>query len=118
MPPKSRSRNITTTVTEAEYQLVATLAANERRTISSFVHDSLFRQLAETPSSAADSSAILLAEIIALRETVVNLLFNLSQGVSVDGQLSTHEIQQLIERIDKRSLAAALAKLKGEGHKN
>jgi len=44
---------------------------------------------------------------------VVTLLFNLSQGVSADGQLTTQAINQLIERVDKRSHAAAIQKLKG-----
>jgi hypothetical protein len=69
--------------------------------------------LGETGASAADPAAVLLAEVIALRETVVTLLFNLSQGVSADGQLTTQAINQLIERVDKRSHAAAIAKLKG-----
>jgi hypothetical protein len=118
LPPSSRTRNITTTVTEAEYQQIVSLAAKKKRSISAFVHDSLFEQLSETDASAADPTAVLLAEVIALRETVVTLLFNLSQGVGADGQLTTQAINQLIERIDKRSHAAAIAKLKGEGHGN
>ena len=113
MPPNLRTRNITTTVTEAEYQQIAALAAKQKRSISAFVHDSLFEQLGETDASAAEPTEILLAEIIALRETVVNLLFNLSQGVGASGQLSTQAINQLIERVDKRSHAAAIQKLKG-----
>ena len=118
MPPNSRTRNITAVVTEAEYKLIVSLAAKQRRSISAFVHDSLFEQLGETHASAADATAVLLAEVIALRETVVTLLFNLSQGVSADGQLTTQAIHQLVERIDKRSHAAAMAKLKGESDEN
>lgn len=114
MSPKSRTRNITAAVTEAEYQLVASLAAKKRQSISSFVHDSLLEQLNGSGASAADPNVLLLAEIIAQRETLVTLLFNLSQGVGVDGQLTTQAIQQLVERIDKRSHAAALTKLRGE----
>ena len=114
MSPKSRTRNITAAVTESEYQLIVSLAGKKRRSVSAFVHDSLFDRLGETEASVEDPSAVLLAEIIALRETVVTLLFNLSQGVGADGQLTTQAIQQLVERIDKRSHAAALAKLKGE----
>ena len=118
MPPNSRTRNITAAVTEAEYQLIASLAAKKKRSISAFVHDSLFEQLSETHASAADPTAVLLAEVIALRETVVTLLFNLSQGVSKDGQLTAQAIHLFVERIDKRSHAAAIAKLKGENHEN
>ena len=113
MRPNSRTRNLTTTVTEAEYQLIVTLATQKRRSISAFVHDSLFERLGATDVPAADPTIVLLAEVIALRETVVTLLFNLSQGVSADGQLTTEAINQLVERIDKRSHAAANRKLKG-----
>ena len=113
MHPNSRTRNITATVTEAEYQQIVSLAAKKKRSISAFVHDSLFEQLRETDASAADPTAVLLAEVIALRETVVTLLFNLSQGVGADGQLTTQAINLLIERIDRRSHAAAIAKLQG-----
>jgi uncharacterized protein (DUF1778 family) len=118
LPPNSRTRNITATVTESEYQLIVSLAAKKKRSISAFVHDSLFELLNETHASAADPTAVLLAEVIALRETVVTLLFNLSQGVGADGQLTAQAIQQLVERIDKRSHAAAMDKLKGESHEN
>lgn len=118
MPPKSRTRNITTTVTEAEYQLIVSLAAKQKRSVSAFVHDFLFERLKETDASAADPTAVLLAEVIALRETVVTLLFNLSQGVGANGQLTTQAINQLIERVDKRSHAAAIQKLEGQSDGN
>ena len=113
MPPKSRTRNLTAAVTESEYHLVVSLAAKQKRSVSAFVHDSLFERLGATDVPAADPTIVLLAEVIALRETVVTLLFNLSQGVSADGQLTTEAINQLVERIDKRSHAAANRKLKG-----
>jgi hypothetical protein len=116
--PNSRTRNITATVTEAEYQQIVSLAAKKKRSISAFVHDSLFEQLSETDVSVADPTAVLLSEVIALRETVVTLLFNLSQGVGAHGQLTTQAIHQLVERIDKRSYAAAMEKLKGESDEN
>lgn len=114
MSPTPRKRNLTTTVTEDEYQLIASLAAKKRQSLSAFVHDFLLEQLHQSGASSADPNVLLLAEMIAQRETVVSLLFNLSQGVGADGQLSAQAIQQLVERIDKRSHAAALARLRGE----
>jgi hypothetical protein len=74
-------------------------------TLSEWVRDVL---LASSPGAGAEAAdQVLLAELLALRTILINLLFSVSKGEPV----TPEQMQALIERADKDKMRRALERL-------
>lgn len=90
--PALRAKSISTKVTEAEYAQLEALAAG--RSMSEWTRDVLLATAERAHAAQADQA--LMAEMLALRTILVNLLFKLARGAS----MTADEMKQLIERAD------------------
>ena len=86
---------------EAEYAALEARARASNLTLSEWVRDVL---LASSPEAG---SQVVLAEVLALRTILMNLLFSIARGEAV----TPEQMQALIERADKDKVRRALEKL-------
>jgi hypothetical protein len=98
--PSLRTKSISTKVTDEEYAQFEALAGEQ--TISEWARDVLLKV---TKPNAAEQTV--LAELLALRTILLNMLFAVSQGQT----LTAEEMQQLIERADQNKLSKARQRL-------
>ncbi len=104
--PALKTRSVGTRVTDDEYARLETLAGDQ--TVSEWVRAVLLRQAA--PSTASPAEEILLAELLALRTILLNLLFRIVAGEKITAQ----EMRQLIERADQDKSEKANRHLQGK----
>jgi hypothetical protein len=97
-----RCRAITTNVTEEEYALFE--ARKGGTTVSEWAHDVLVRT-----ATAPAEGPVILAELLAVRALLLNLLYKMSNGTL----LTPDEMQRLIDRADADKAAKAQARLAG-----
>ena len=95
-----RTRSIGTKVTEDEYATIASWP--EGQTLSEWVRDVLLATVTPRPADH-----VLLAEVLALRTIVLNLLFAVASGDTP----TTDVMKRLIERADEDKIAKALERL-------
>ena len=95
-----RTRGITIKVTDEEYESLARLASGKR--VTAWVHEVV---LATTTPRPVDH--VVLAEVIALRTIVLNLLFAVAAGEVP----TTEAMKRLIQRADDEKLRKALERL-------
>lgn len=95
-----RNKSISTKVTDEEYARFEALAGEQ--TISEWTRDALLKTADPSP---ADQTIV--AELLALRMILLNLLFSLANHQSV----TEDEMQDVIRRADARKLAKALERL-------
>jgi len=95
-----RTRGITIKVTDEEYEALARLASGQR--VTAWVHEVV---LATTTPRPVDH--VVLAEVIALRTIVLNLLFAVAAGEVP----TTEAMKRLIQRADDEKLRKALERL-------
>ena len=100
-----RGRSVGTKVTEEEYAQLVALAGG--RSLSEWVREILLQ--AEERSRARVADERLMAEVLALRTILLNVLFKLSNGEKITAQ----EMQQLINRADADKLKKAAERLSG-----
>jgi hypothetical protein len=94
-----------TKVSDAEYAALEARARASNLTLSEWVRDVL---LASPPEAGAEAdSQVVLAELLALRTILMNLLFSISRGEA----MTPEQMQALIERADKDKVRRALEKL-------
>lgn len=105
-PPILRTKSVTTKVTEAEYARLEERAALAGLNLSEWIRRRLLGD--EEPGGGAGS--VVLAELLALRTILMNLLFSISRGEVV----TPEQMQALIERADKDKVRRALEKLASE----
>ncbi len=98
-PSILRTKSVTTKVTEAEYARLEELAALAGVNLSEWIRGRLLRD--EQPSG--ESEGVVLAEVLALRTILMNLLFSISRGEPVTAE----QMQALIERADAGKVAKA-----------
>ncbi|MGH9685757.1 MAG: hypothetical protein ACRD5K_01515 [Candidatus Acidiferrales bacterium] len=98
--PTPRTRSISTKVTEEEYAHFEALAGAQ--TISEWAREVLLR--ASKPSPADQT---MVAELLALRMILLNVLFSIANHESVTGE----DMQDIINRADTCKLAKALERL-------
>jgi hypothetical protein len=84
----SRTKCITTKVTDEEYARLEELAGTQ--TMSEWVRTVLFK------AAALSAEPVVLAEVLAFRTIVLNLLFKISNGQPVTAE----DMQRLIDRAD------------------
>jgi len=95
-----RTRSIGTKVTEDEYATIARWP--DGQTLSEWVRDVLLATVTPRPADHA-----LLAEVLALRTIVLNLLFALASGDTP----TTDAMKRIIERADEDKIPKALERL-------
>jgi len=101
--PPLRTKSVGTKVTDAEYAALETHARAGGLTLSEWVRDVL---LGIGRPGDVDTE-VLLAEVLALRTILINLLFSMSKGEP----MTAEGMQGLIERADKDKVRRALEKL-------
>ena len=101
--PPLRTKSVGTKVTDAEYAALETHARAGGLTLSEWVRDVL---LGIGRPGDVDTE-VLLAEVLALRTILINLLFSMSKGEP----MTAEGMQGLIERADKDKARRALEKL-------
>jgi len=93
-------------VTESEHAALEEAAARAGLTLSDWCREALTTAARETTGTPAEEAV--LAEVIALRTALLNLMFSLAKGepVTADG------MQKLIERADANKLERARERLR------
>ena len=98
--PTPRIKSISTKVTEEEYAQFEALAG--ARTISEWAREVLLRASKPSPSDQT-----IVAELLALRMILVNVLFSIANREP----LTSEDMQDMINRADASKLAKALDRL-------
>jgi len=101
--PSFRTKSVGTKVTDEEYARFEALAAGQ--SMSEWVRDTLLA--ADRPASASPADEALMAELLALRTILLNVLFKVANGEKV----SAEAMQQLIDRADGDKLKKAAERL-------
>jgi hypothetical protein len=102
---KLRTKTISTKVTEDEFTRLEQLATTSGQSMSEWSRQVLLEQL--DPIQASPTEEILLAEILALRNILVNLAHAQNQGE----RLSLEQIHQLLAKADKIKSRKAVERL-------
>lgn len=102
-----RDRSLGTKLTDVEYAQVEAAALRAGVGLSEWCR----RTVLNAAQSGSDETAIavLLAELLALRAVLLNLMFRMRTG----GELTREEMRQLIERADRDKHKRAAELLKG-----
>jgi hypothetical protein len=96
----ARTRGISTKVTEDEYRLLEARAGGT--TVSEWARDVLLKA-----ATAPPEGPVILAELLALRSLVLNLLYKLSTGIPITAE----EMERLIHRADAEKASKAQTRL-------
>ena len=99
-----RSKTVSTKVADAEFEQMEQLAAASGQSMSEWVRLVLLAQL-------NPASEVILAEILALR----NILINLAHAQHKGERLTLGDIQELIKEADTMKLRKAAERLKVQG---
>jgi hypothetical protein len=100
-----RSRSVGTKVTEDEYHRLVAASQSRGLNLSEWSREALLRAtVADLPTAAEQT---LLAELLALRTIVGNLMYQLTSG---DAKVSPEQFKEIIHRADsdKRKRAASV----------
>lgn len=98
--PTPRTKSISTKVTEGEYAQFEALAGTQ--TISEWAREVLLRASKPSPSDQT-----IVAELLALRMILVNVLFSIANREP----LTSEDMEDMINRADASKLAKALDRL-------
>ena len=98
------TKSVGTKVSEAELALLEARAKSSGLTLSTWVRRSLLAVPGEEKSSVGE---VALAEVLALRTILINLMFSVSQGKPVTAEST----QSLIDRTDADKMVRALERL-------
>jgi hypothetical protein len=101
MKPPSRTHSIGTKVTEEEFTRLQACAAERGLSVSEWCREVLLDSTNNTHSSPTEQ--IVLAEVIALRTIVANLIY----AFTSDGKVTRDQMVAFIERADKSKLKRA-----------
>ncbi len=104
MKPPLRTKSVGTKVSEAEFALLEERARNAGMRLAEWVREAL---LAAPVESDSDASAVMLAELLALRSLFLNLSFRAAKGEPV----SEDEMRGLIDRADATKMQRARERL-------
>jgi hypothetical protein len=100
-----RTKSIGVKVTEADFSRLQTLAEAQGKPMGEWCRDVLLTTAEVEKPSAGEQ--ILLAEVLALRTILLNVLFAMASAKT----LTAEEMTKLIERADREKLTKALALL-------
>lgn len=108
--PPLRTKTLGTKVSEEEFAKLEALASERGLTLSEWCRETLLANVNRQEEKSADSggaSHALMAELVALRAILLNVLFKLANGQT----LTAEEMQQLIDRADSDKLKKARERL-------
>jgi hypothetical protein len=110
--PELRTRSAGAKVTEKEYVEIEKLAASRGLNVGEWCRETLLARVnGQEPRPATDCAGAgqvaLMAELVALRAILLNVLFKLAQGQTLTAQ----EMQGLIDRADSDKLRKARERL-------
>jgi hypothetical protein len=109
--PPLRTKTLGTKVSEEEFAQLETAASERGLTLSEWCRETLLASVnGQGEKSAADSSGTgqaLMAELVALRAILLNVLFKLANGEKPTAE----EMQRLIDRADADKLKKARERL-------
>lgn len=107
--PPLRTKTVGTKLSEAEYAQLEDAARKQGQTLSEWCRQTLLASVNQQSSNAhpATASQALMAEFLALRTILLNVLYKQAQGE----KLSAEEMQRLIERADTDKLKKAQTRL-------
>lgn len=113
--PPLRTKSVGTKVSEAEYVALEGCARGRGLKLSEWVRDVLLSAARDGEAGAVAGpragDGVLLAEVLALRAILMNLLFSIGKGETV----TPEQMQSLIERADAGKAAKAAKLLSGAG---
>ena len=109
--PTSRTKTVSTKVSEEEYTQLEAQAAERGMSLSEWCREVL--QAGLKPPAASPTEEILLAELIALR----TILLNVQYGQASGEPLSRERMQGLIDHADASKLARARERLQPQPEK-
>src|SRR5579862_2626702 len=105
MKTATRTRSVGTKVTEEEYLQVEASAFGQGISISEWCRSALQQKARGTRSTEAEET--LLAEVLALRMILVNLLFTVARGE----RMTADDMQAIIDRADSAKARRAADRL-------
>jgi hypothetical protein len=116
--PPLRTKTLGTKVSEEEFALLEAAASERGLTLSEWCRETLLARvngqgeksaadLSSAIASAAGAGQALMAEVVALRAILLNVLFKQANGQT----LTAEEMQRLIDRADADKLKKAQARL-------
>ena len=109
--PPFRTKTLGTKVSEEEFAQLETAASERGLTLSEWCRETLLGSVNGQEEKSADSSgtgqAALMAELVALRAILLNVLFKQANGQN----LTAEEMQRLIDRADSDKLKKARERL-------
>ena len=114
MKPPLRTKTLGTKVSEEEFAQLEAAASARGLTLSEWCRETLLGSVngeeeksAQLPSTGGTGQAALMAELVALRAILLNVLFKLAQGEKPTAE----EMQRLIDRADSDKLRKARERL-------
>jgi hypothetical protein len=110
--PSLRTKSIGTKVTEGEYTKLERAAQERGKTLSEWCREIMLASVDGSPSKdqphlAGDGQAVM-AEVVALRTILLNVLFKQANGESITAE----QMQKLIERADADKMKKATERLR------
>jgi hypothetical protein len=92
----ARTRSVGTKLTEAEHAQVETAAARRGLTVGEWSREELLRVAGAPGPAATAAEQMVMAEVLALRTVVLNLVYDLARGTPVDAE----RMEQVIAKAD------------------
>ena len=108
--PPLRTKTLGTKVSEEEFAQLEAAASERGLTLSEWCRETLLASVNSQEEKSADSpktGQALMAELVALRAILLNVLFKLANGE----KLTAEEMQRLIDRADSDKLKKARERL-------
>ena len=108
--PSLRTKSIGTKVTEEEYAQLERAAQTEHKTLGEWCRGVMLSSATGRPPKATETGGdghALMAEMLALRAILLNVLFKQAKGE----QVTAEEMQRLIDRADSDKLRKARERL-------
>ena len=107
--PPLRTKTLGTKVSEEEFAQLEAAASERGLTLSEWCRETLLASLnsQEPEAASVGTGQALMAELVALRAIVLNVLFKLANGQA----LTAEEMQRLIDRADSDKLRKARERL-------
>ena len=113
--PSLRTKSIGTKVTDEEYAELERAAQTGGKTLGEWCREVMLANVnghaSKEPSHGASESHALMAEVVALRTILLNVLYKQANGET----LTAEEMQRLIERADADKLKKAAERLRHGG---
>lgn len=108
--PPFRTKTVSTKVSEEEFRHLEVAASKGGQSVSEWCREVLLASLNGQPANGSRRDAgaeTLMAEVVAMRAILLNVLFKLANGERITPQ----EMQRLIDRVDSEKVRKARERL-------